>query len=631
MMTELNWRSSRNLKLNTRASFLCFALVFMFANMVRAETSLPEPTTEGGYTTSDTCRACHPGPYESWRNSFHRTMTQAIEPNVVLGDFENTILEARGHSSRFEQRGDDYWVDIPDPAWFLDPDPNKVATPPRINVPVVMTTGSHHMQYYWVRRPKTGPVHERHDHGALMSVPWVWLIEDARWIPVQDSFLTPPTKVPEAPLMWNTSCFSCHSVATQPHYQPEEDEFKSQTVELGIACEACHGPADEHVAEFRSPLARYSRYFTGDDEPVEHVVNPARLSSALSRDVCGQCHSFGEPLDLDTHKKTGVAFRPGNNLHETNRVFQLHRTPAEVETIPGPQDNLGGNFWPDGTIRVAGREYNGLMESKCATQGALTCLSCHSMHSYEDTDSQLRRDRQDDATCASCHPAIAKDPTPHTHHAPDSPGSRCMNCHMPRTTYGLFVAMRSHRIDSPNASTPFEGGRPNACNLCHLDQPLAWTSDRLHDWYEQPKADLTKDERTIAASVLWALKGDAAQRSVVGWHMGWEPAHRASGDEWIGAYLSILLADPYVAVRKVAGRSIKTLPGFGNFEYDFYDEPSALAGQRNEAIQRWLKAIATKSTPNGKQVLLNATGEMNQVELNRIFKARDNRAIRISE
>jgi hypothetical protein len=86
-----------------------------------------------------------------------------------------------------------------------------------------------------------------------------------------------------------------------------------------------------------------------------------------------------------------------------------------------------------------------------------------------------------------------------------------------------------------------------------------------------------------------------------------------------------------MAVRKVAGRSIKTLPGFGDFEYDFYDEPSALAGQRNEAIQRWLKAIATKSTPNGKQVLLNATGEMNQVELNRIFKERDNRAIRISE
>ncbi|MFP8870601.1 MAG: hypothetical protein VCB43_03690 [Myxococcota bacterium] len=104
------------MKLNTRASFLCFALIFMFANMVRAETSLPEPTTEGGYTTSDTCRACHPGPYGSWHNSFHRTMTQAIGPNVVLGDFDKTVLEARGHSSRFEQRGDDYWVDIPDPA-----------------------------------------------------------------------------------------------------------------------------------------------------------------------------------------------------------------------------------------------------------------------------------------------------------------------------------------------------------------------------------------------------------------------------------------------------------------------------------------------------------------------------------
>jgi hypothetical protein len=82
-------------QLNTRASFLCFALVFMFANIVRAETSLPAPTTEGGSTTSDTCRACHPGPYESWRNSFHRTMTQAIEPNVVLGDFSTTPYSKR--------------------------------------------------------------------------------------------------------------------------------------------------------------------------------------------------------------------------------------------------------------------------------------------------------------------------------------------------------------------------------------------------------------------------------------------------------------------------------------------------------------------------------------------------------
>ena len=50
---------------------------------------------EGIFLASDTCRACHPGPYESWRNSFHRTMTQAIEPNVVLGDFSTTPYSKR--------------------------------------------------------------------------------------------------------------------------------------------------------------------------------------------------------------------------------------------------------------------------------------------------------------------------------------------------------------------------------------------------------------------------------------------------------------------------------------------------------------------------------------------------------
>jgi len=592
---------------------------------------LPSETTEGGYITSDTCRACHPGPYHSWRDSFHRTMTQRASADVILGDFDGTVLEARGQTSRFELIDGEPWVDIPDPVWFMDPDPNKVAVAPRIHVPVVMTTGSHHMQYYWIRRPKSGPVHARPDHGALMSVPWVWLIEDARWMPVQDSFLTPPTQETEPPLLWNTSCFSCHSVATQPQYSLEEDQFDSQTVELGIACEACHGPANEHVEHYRSPWRRYARYFASENEGDETIVNPARLSSSLSRDVCGQCHSFSEPVDQDAHRKTGVAFRPGNNLNETNLVYQLTRTPTDVETLPKVQHNLGGNFWSDGTIRVAGREYNGLMASKCATHGDLTCLSCHSMHDYDSTTDQLARETENDTACENCHPGIASNTTAHTHHAEDSPGSRCMNCHMPHTTYGLFVAMRSHRIDSPNASTQVESGRPNACNLCHLDQTLAWTSKNLNTWYAQPEPMLSQDEREVAAAVLWAVKGNAVQRGIVGWHMGWEPAREASGEKWIGAYLSVLLADPYTAVRKVAHRSIQTLPGFSGFEYDFTATPDALAAKRDEAIRRWQKAMAAKPDRTGPRLLQNAVGDMNQAELNRIFGERDHQPIRISE
>lgn len=595
------------------------------------DSALPVETTSGGFTTSDTCRACHPGPYHSWHESFHRTMTQVARGRVVLAEFDGVVLEDRGHTTRFERRGDQIWVDLPDPVWFMDSNPNKVETPPRINVPIVMTTGSHHMQYYWIRRPKTGPVYQRHDHGTLMSIPWVWLIEQGRWIPVQDSFLAPPNPVSERPLLWNTSCFACHSVATQPQYSFERDEFKTQSVELGIACEACHGPAEEHVRVNRSPLRRYMQYFSSDAGGDPTIVNPARLDSARSRDVCGQCHSFSEPLNPEAHQQTGVGFRPGDDLSKIYRMHRYPKTPAEEQALRDSRVGPDGNFWTDGTIRVAGREYNGLMESKCATRGELTCLTCHSMHDYLEPADQLVRGVETDATCVGCHESIGHKLEEHTHHAASSAGSSCMNCHMPHTTYGLFVAMRSHRIDSPSAANQAQSGRPNACNLCHLDQTLEWTGERLHEWYGQPRAAMSKDDRTIAASVLWAVKGNAVQRGLVAWHMGWQPARDASGRKWLGAYLSILLLDPYVAVRRVAYRSIETLPGFSGFEFDFAAPQESLLEKQSEAVVRWQKAMAGQPDRSGPQLLQNARGGMNQAELKRIYAKRDHRPIRISE
>jgi hypothetical protein len=559
--------------------------------------ALPAATTEGGFATSDSCRACHPGQYKSWHDSFHRTMTQVASRQSILGDFDDVTLEGRGHATRLERRGETHWVDTPDPAWFMDPDPQKIAAPPRIESPVVMTTGSHHMQYYWIRRPTEGVLHGRPDHGALVSIPWVWMIEEARWIPTQDSFLTPPNPAAEPPRWWNNSCFQCHSVGTQPQYSSERDEFASRSVELGIACEACHGPAEEHIRANRSPLARYAKYFRSGDEGDDTIVNPARLDAARSRDVCGQCHSVGEPLDFETYTVTGVAYRPGDRLDAT--VHSYRHAPDEAPSGDAPtlvQHGFGNDFWADGTIRVAGREYNGLLKTECATRGELTCLTCHSLHDYQEPKDQLSNQVDSDSACLDCHAAIGSAVTEHTHHPVDSAGSSCMNCHMPHTTYGLFTAMRSHRIDSPSAAVHAETGRPNACNLCHLDQTLAWTNERLHAWYGQPRIELGPDDRTLASSVLLATQGNAVQRGLVGWHMAWEPARKASGEEWVGAYLSLLLADPYVAVRRVADRSIAQLPGFEGFEYDFMAAPEKRSSAKRSRAGRdrwWAHRIET--------------------------------------
>src|SRR5690606_16978310 len=144
----------------------------------------------------------------------------------------------------------------------------------------------------------------------------------------------------------------------------------------------------------------------------------------------------------------------------------------------------------------------------------------------------------------------------HTHHPVGSSGSSCYNCHMPRTTYGLLRASRAHEISSPTVVESVSHGRPNACNLCHLDQSLEWTAGKLHEWYGELPPALSQDERQLSAGVLWLLKGDAALRAIVAWHMGWTPAQQASGRDWLYPYLIFELNDPYSAVRFISWKSL---------------------------------------------------------------------------
>src|SRR4029434_5840314 len=111
---------------------------------------------------------------------------------------------------------------------------------------------------------------------------------------------------------------------------------------------------------------------------------------------------------------------------------------------------------------------------------------------------QLAERMDSNLACLQCHTKI--NVSQHTHHRTDSSGSSCYNCHMPHTVYGLMKAIRSHQIDSPNAANSLKTGRPNACNLCHLDKTLDWTARKLSEWYGQPAVDLSPEHQTHAAA-----------------------------------------------------------------------------------------------------------------------------------
>jgi predicted CXXCH cytochrome family protein len=259
----------------------------------------------------------------------------------------------------------------------------------------------------------------------------------------------------------------------------------------------------------------------------------------------------------------------------------------------------------------------------------MSCVSCHSIHESDPND-QLAKGMRGNKACLQCHGDMATELTAHTRHAADSPGSNCYNCHMPHTSYGLLSAIRGHTIESPNVATTLETGRPNACNLCHLDKTLDWTAEQLAKRTDQAKPDLPAQHRTTAASVLWLLKGDAGQRALAAWHMGWEPALQASGSAWQPPLLAELLNDPYSAVRYVAHKALVRQPGYRGFEYDFVaDEPSRLA-KREVALAKW-KPPTADTPANPAAVLLGANGQRLTNRVQRLIEARDNRPMRLRE
>ena len=547
-------------------------------------------------------------------------MTQVATPKSVRGNFDGVSLNLDGDTFRFERRGDEFWVDMPDPEFKLrrtfwrkgnEPTPMSSAesgqpVAPRIQRRISMTTGSHHMQAYWLNN----------GHGNQQySLPFTYLFENERWVPRRSVFLNNP-KVKDWNQVWNVGCIDCHATAGQPRQRRDPLAFDTRVAELGISCEACHGPAGEHVRLNSDPRRRYWLHRDGKKGDPS-IVNPARLSAKRSSEVCGSCHSIRGVVNELAWLNEGTNYRPGEDLEEKSPVMIRPRSPEARR----------GSYWSDGMVRVSGRDYNGLLKSPCFKGEKFSCLSCHSMHQSSPTNQLAARMETNDA-CLQCHQSFAKNVEQHTHHAAGSEGSLCYNCHMPHTTYGLMKAIRSHQISSPSVKTSLQTGRPNACNLCHLDKTLDWTSQKLATWYKISPERLSAEDNTVAASVLWALKGDAGQRALIGWHMGWKPARVASRETWIAPFLALLLDDPYSAVRYIAGRSLRRLPGFGQFPYDYIAAAPELGLSRERAMELWGKS---QKSVGDNALLIDPKGALERDAIEEILKSRDNRVVELLE
>lgn len=501
----------------------------------------PTPNTASTWVGSQACVACHPAEHATFARTFHRTMTQDANRATVLAPLETPVALRGGGEVRLEARGDTIWATLPDP--------DQAETSAPVERRVVLTTGSHREQTYWVHGKR---------QGELRLVPVVWLVGAARFVERRDAFLTPP----DAPLprvRWNSNCIACHAVAGEPGHDLGADAFRTRAADLGVACEACHGPGSVHVDRHRDPVARYMQHASAEGDPT--IVQPRRLPPERSAAVCGQCHAYAFPRDESTFWSSGYArtFRAGDDLTSSRQVL-FPEDLGEGEAAPRIEADLASLFWPDGTIRVGGREYNGLVRSPCFERGEgrrkLTCVSCHAMHAGDPAGQIDPRHAgaRGNGMCVQCHEDARS--TRHSHHAPGSEGDQCVACHMPKTSYALFSGVRSHRIASPSTASDDPAEMPNACNLCHLDRPLAWTERMLGRWFGRPTGRVAADRQTSPEGLVLALRGNAAVRVVIADALAQEGARLATPPGFAAPLLEVLARDPYAAVRFVAARGL---------------------------------------------------------------------------
>jgi hypothetical protein len=165
---------------------------------------------------------------------------------------------------------------------------------------------------------------------------------------------------------------------------------------------------------------------------------------------------------------------------------------------------------------------------------------------------------------------------------------------------------------------------------------MDWSAGHLEEWYDIARPELDEDQQQVAASILWLLKGDAGQRALMAWAMGWTPAREASGEDWMASYLGQLLVDPYDAVRFIAERSLRRLEPYGSLEYDFLGADD----QRQAALQRvrqtWSELNFDRERWRSgedvfRRLLIDESGTIDFVLFQRFLGERDNRRVNLAE
>jgi predicted CXXCH cytochrome family protein len=350
---------------------------------------------------------------------------------------------------------------------------------------------------------------------------------------------------------WNSMCAYCHNTHLLKNYNLQSDSYHTTMAERSVGCEACHGPAQAHIAWQQ----RYAK--SGRKDP---TLPP--LSRRQNFDACGACHARRSELTGD--------FMPGDGFFDHFDLAMADATDL---------------YYPDGQVRDEDYEYASFLGSRMGA-GGVDCLDCHQPHS-----AKIRL--PGNFLCLRCHngsytnaPVI--DPVAHSHHRvygynadgklvdtdlshfrPDEiqeTGGECVNCHMPQKVYMQRQSRHDHGLTIPDPLLTKECGIPNACNRCHQDKDADWAAARVDQWYgklmERPSRQRTRRLAAARAgnpAVIEPLLKTLAvetnsywKAAILNYLQPWAAAPR------VAAVLRQSLADSNALVRTKAAHALDT-------------------------------------------------------------------------
>jgi predicted CXXCH cytochrome family protein len=386
-----------------------------------------QPAPTPAFVGAKTCGECHARVAHRWTSGRHSKMAQPATEASVKGDF------ARGEITLRDER---FRLRVQDGRYFIQDE--------RVD----FTLGNRRVQHYLTRRAD----------GWIVVLAPTWDVVRREWFHNME-IVRPDEKHVNGVQVWNKNCDGCHVSQQRKNFDPATRSYATEWGDFGTSCERCHGPGALHAAGYRE------RAETGGPAPATAgILNPGKLDARRSTSICAQCHSLRDVVV--------AGYTAGAEYYD-------HFLPI-LEY--GPRQQSDPAWWPDGRPRRFSNDALGLWQSRCFQKGGASCLHCH-LDPHEpdvEANAQLRSDNRE--LCTQCHAEIGRDVSRHTHHPASSPGSSCVECHMPPTVFSIKAKIRDHTISVPEPENTLRFGIPNACGSCHADKKPQWAAAALERW-----------------------------------------------------------------------------------------------------------------------------------------------------